>query len=285
MLGAIIGDTIGSVYEVSNVKKMDFPLFVEWSCPTDDSVMSIAVADWLLSDPERTQLGLEECMVKWGFKYPDVGYGPTFKEWLFSPYYKNMDLYAPYIEAGKEPEVIIQMTGIRRPYGSWGNGSAMRCSACGWVARTLEDALDLAARSAKITHNSPEGIRGAKATAAAIFMARHGASKEEIKAYIEENFYYDLSRDCEDIRPGYDFDVSCQGTLPAALAAFFNSSDYESAVRLAVSLGGDSDTIACITGGIAEAFYGEIPEAIITEARQRIPDEFWPIINEIKGVV
>lgn len=282
MLGAIIGDTIGSVYEMRNVKKTDFPLFQSWSTPTDDSVMSIAVADWLLHNSERTQIELERYMIKWGFKYPDAGYGPAFSQWLFMPYNLNMDLYAKHIDAGNEPEEVLKMVGIRRPYGSWGNGSAMRCSACGWMAQTLDESMELASRSAKITHNSPEGIRGAKATVSAIFMARHGASKEEIKAYIEENFYYDLSRDCEDIRPGYDFDVSCQGTMPAALAAFFDSYDYESAVRLAVSLGGDSDTIACITGGIAEAFYGEIPESIITEARKRIPDEFWPIINGIR---
>ena len=161
----------------------------------------------------------------------------------------------------------------------------MRASACGWAAHSIEEALDLGKRSAEITHNHPEGIKGAQCVAAAIFLARMGASKEEIRAYIVDTFGYDLSRDCDDIRPGYYFDVSCQGTMPAALAAFFDSYDYESAVRLAVSLGGDSDTIACITGGIAEAFYGEIPKTIVIEARQRIPDEFWPIIDEIRGAV
>ena len=278
MLGAIIGDTIGSIYEFCNIKTTEFPLFSESSEPTDDSVMSIAVAEWLLTDPERTQQKLEDSMVKWGHKYPRAGYGGAFASWLFSPQF----LYGYRDDTNTDED---SKYGTRHPYNSWGNGSAMRASACGWAAHSIEEALDLGKRSAEITHNHLEGIKGAQCVAAAIFLARMGASKEEIRAYIVDTFGYDLSRDCDDIRPGYYFDVSCQGTMPAALAAFFDSYDYESAVRLAVSLGGDSDTIACITGGIAEAFYGEIPKTIVIEARQRIPDEFWPIIDEIRGAV
>ena len=277
MLGAIFGDTIGSVYEFCNIKDTKFPLFSEHSGPTDDSVMSIAVAEWLLSDTELTQQKLEDSMVKWGHKYPRAGYGGAFANWLFSPQF----LYGYRDDTNTDEE---SKCGTRHPYNSWGNGSAMRASACGWVARSIEEALDFGKRSAEITHNHPEGIKGAQCVAAAIFLARTGASKEEIRTYIVDTFGYDLSRDCDDIRPGYYFDVSCQGTMPAALAAFFDSYDYESAVRLAVSLGGDSDTIAAITGSIAEAFYGSIPEIIIDEACKRIPDEFWPIINEIRCV-
>jgi ADP-ribosylglycohydrolase len=160
----------------------------------------------------------------------------------------------------------------------------MRCSACGWVAETLSEALELAKRSAEITHNHPEGIKGAQATAAAIWMARHNATKEEIKEYIMDKFGYDLNRDCNDIRPDYYFDVSCQGTVPEAIIAFLDSWDFESAIRLAVSLGGDSDTLTCITGGIAEAFYKEIPESIIAEMRNRLDTDWWDIINSVKAI-
>jgi ADP-ribosylglycohydrolase len=172
----------------------------------------------------------------------------------------------------------------RHPYNSWGNGSAMRCSACGWVARSLEEAEDLAKRSAEITHNHPEGIKGAQTVAAAIWMARHDATKEEIHAYITNRFGYDLSMDCDDIRPDYYFDVSCQGTVPQAIVAFMDSRDFESAIRLVVSLGGDSDTLTCITGGIAVAFYKEIPEPIIAEMHNRLDADWWDIIDGIKAL-
>ena len=271
MLGAIIGDTVGSVYEFHNIKTTDFPLFSERSRPTDDSIMSMAVAEWLLSDPERTQAKLEECMVQWGERYPHVGYGTTFRHWLFNP-----EFLARYKEKEDGEE-----DGLRHPYNSWGNGSAMRCSACGWVAQSLKEALESAKRSAEITHNHPEGIKGAQATAAAIFMARNEASKEEIREYITKTFHYDLTKTCDDIRPTYTFDVSCQGTMPAALAAFFDSHDFESAIRLAVSLGGDSDTIACITGGIAEAYYWDIPKTIIRKMREILPEDWWKIMEDV----
>ena len=163
----------------------------------------------------------------------------------------------------------------------------MRVSACGFAAKSIEDAINLSKAVTEVTHNHPEGIKGAHATAVAIYLAKENYAKHEIKSHIENMFGYDLDKDCDEIRCTYDMarHASCQDTMPAAFSAFFDSYDYESAIRLAVSLGGDSDTIACITGGIAEAFYGEIPEAIVTEARQYIPEEFWPIINRIKGIV
>ena len=184
----------------------------------------------------------------------NVGYGGTFLRWLFLPN-------------------AIFSDGKRKPYNSFGNGSAMRVSAVGWMFDSLEETERLAEISASITHNHPEGIKGAQATAAAIFMARHGASKEEIKDYISKRFKYNLNRTCEQIRPFYGFEVSCQKSVPESIIAFLDSKDYESTVRLAVSLGGDSDTQACIAGGIAEAFYG-IPDDIIIEASSRIPQYF-----------
>ena len=276
MLGAIIGDTVGSIYEFCNINSTKFPLFSSHSEPTDDSVMTMAVAEWLLSDPERTQETLEECMVRWGHRYPRAGYGGAFSSWLFNPDFLG--------GSRDEYNNFDDIPSGRHPYNSWGNGSAMRCSACGWVAKTLNEALDLAKRSAEITHNHPEGIKGAQATAAAIWMARHNASKEEIKEYIMDKFGYDLNRDCDDIRPDYYFDVSCQGTVPEAIIAFLDSWDFESAIRLAVSLGGDSDTLTCITGGIAEAFYKEIPEPIIAEMRNRLDADWWDIINSVKAI-
>ena len=279
MLGALIGDTVGSIYEFCNIKTIDFPLFSDGSSFTDDSVMTIAVADWLLHDPVRSQQGLEECLVKWGHRYPDESYGGAFSRWLFMPEFQS-------VFRDRDTETVDNIPyGVRHPYNSWGNGSAMRVSACGWLAQSVEDALDLGRRSAMITHNHPEGIKGAQAVATAIYLARTGSTKAEIHQYIEDTFGYDLSRDCDDIRPTYHFDVSCQGTLPAALAAFFDSHDFESAIRLAVSLGGDSDTIACITGGIAEAFYHEIPATIVEEMHHRLPEEFWTVINELYAAV
>ena len=281
MLGALIGDTVGSIYESRsrNIKTTDFPLFSKRSHFTDDSVTTIAVADWLLHDSNRSQQGLEDSLVKWGHKYPHAGYGGAFKRWLFQPEVLLT------MQNGYEETMNGIPEGVRHPYNSFGNGSAMRASACGWLAQSVEDAHDLGRRSAIITHNHPEGIKGAQAVATAIYLARTGSTKEEMHRYLEETFGYDLSRDCDDIRPTYHFDVSCQGTLPAALAAFFDSHDFESAVRLAVSLGGDSDTIACITGGIAEAFYREIPSTIVKEMHYRLPEEFWTVIREVYTAV
>lgn len=231
MLGAIIGDTVGSIYEFHNHRSVEFPFWGKGCTYTDDSVMTIAVADWILRGAGND---LTETLRHWGNAYPGRGYGGRFAYWL----------------TARDPQ----------PYNSWGNGSAMRVAACGFAAKTLAEALDLAKRSAEVTHNHPEGIKGAQATAEAIFMARNGADKNSIRRAIAKDFGYNLSQTCDQIRPVYDFDESCQGTVPQAIIAFLESKDYENAIRLAISLGGDSDTLACITGGIAEAAYGIPPE-------------------------
>ena len=269
-LGALVGDTVGSVYEFDNIKTTKFPLFDFQARPTDDSVMTIAVADWL-ANTDRTEGQLIETLVKWGNKYQGAGYGGGFCTWLFYP--------------AELRDYKGDLLGQRAPYYSWGNGSAMRCSACGWIAKSVEEAIFLGRQSAAVTHNHPEGLRGAEAVSAAIFLARTGKSKEEIRDFIEGRFYYDLHMDCDEIRPRYGWEASCQGTVPPAFVAFFDSYDFESAVRLAVSLGGDSDTLACITGGIAQAYYKEIPESIITEMLNRLPKQFWTVMEQLEKQV
>lgn len=246
MYGAIIGDTVGSVYEFDNIKTKDFPLFQEHCFPTDDSYMTIAVgiACAKYADSPEHDLGyfrevLVREMHRLGRLYPDKGYGTHFKKWLRDESYD--------------------------PYKSCGNGSAMRASPCGWVCDTLEETLALAGASADVTHNHPEGIKGAQAVAAAIFLARTGRSKADIHAYIANTFGYDLSRTCADIRPVYTWGALCQDTVPEAIIAFLEAEYFEDAIRNAISLGGDSDTLAAITGSIAEAYYG-VPEHLKEEA-------------------
>lgn len=253
MTGAIAGDIIGSVYEFDNIKTTDFPLFTNESDYTDDTIMTVAVADWLLNGED-----LAKVMQRYGreYPYPTGGYGGRFSGWL------------------REKDPL--------PYNSWGNGSAMRVSAVGWMFDSLEKTLEVAKETAVVTHNHPEGIKGAQATAAAIYLARTGKSKQDIKQYIETTFSYDLGRTCDEIRPFYRFNESCQGTVPEAIIAFLDSSDFENAIRLAVSLGGDSDTLACITGGIAEAFYG-IPEDIEKQVSDKLPGTFQKVIKEFKN--
>lgn len=278
MLGAIIGDTVGSVYEFHNTKDYDFTLFNAESGYTDDSVMTMAVARWLLADPEHTYQKLEDTMVEFAEQCPCPmgGYGTGFYFWLFHPEglnpYDNQYGASPYESA----------TG-RHPYGSWGNGSAMRVSAVGWFFDTLEETERVAAISAAITHNHPEGIKGAQATAAAIFLARNGKTKDEIRDYIEKTYGYDLHKTWEYWHPIYDWEDSCQGTVPQAMIAFLDSTDFEDAIRKAVSLGGDSDTLACITGGIAEAFYREIPKEMADRVRAQLPQEFADILSEMQA--
>lgn len=232
IIGAIIGDVVGSFYEFYNCKSTNIALFTSGTTFTDDTVMTIAVADWLLSG-----VPLQKTMPDWGTEYPNRGYGGMFYEWLF--YSKD-----------------------KEPYNSFGNGAGMRVSPCGYFARSLNEALELAKQSAEVTHNHPEGIKGAQAIATAIFLARQQKSKDDIREYIEQTFDYNLHRTCDEIRPTYQFDETCQGSCPEAIIAFLDSHDYESAIRLAISLGGDSDTIACMTGGIAAAYYG-IPTWIV----------------------
>lgn len=275
MLGAIIGDTVGSVYEFHNTKEYNFPLFQKRSNYTDDSVMTMAVAHWLLNDSEHSYQGLEDSMVQFGkqFPCPMGGYGGGFKRWLSTPErLRSFDT-----EYGESP---YESTTGRHPYGSFGNGSAMRVSAVGWFFDTLEETERVAAISAAITHNHPEGIKGAQATAAAIFMARNGASKEEIREYIGSKYAYDLHKTWAEWHPIYDWDSSCQGTVPQAIIAFLDSESFEDAIRKAVSLGGDSDTLACITGGITEAFYGWIPATFADEIYERIPAEWRDLLIE-----
>lgn len=249
LCGAIAGDIIGSVYEWHTTKNTDFYLFTLSSKFTDDTVMTVANADWLLTGDSL--LGV---MQDYGNRYPHAGYGGMFRSWL------------------REDEP--------KPYNSFGNGSAMRVSPVGWAFDTLEETLEAAKQSAEITHNHPEGIKGAQATAACIFMARTGKSKQEIKDYIEKRFGYNLSRTCDEIRPTYDFDVTCQGSVPESIIAFLESTDFESAIRLAVSLGGDADTMGAITGGIAEAYYGGVSEHIRKEVLKRLPNEFIVVMQK-----
>ena len=261
MLGAIIGDIAGSAYEFHNTHDYNCNLFPEGSDYTDDSVMTLAVASWLLHDQEHTHKKLEEEMVRFGhdFPCPKGGYGSGFRRWLF----ETID---------------------RHPYNSWGNGSAMRVSAVGWFFDTLEETERVAEISASITHNHPEGVKGAQAAAAAIFLARTGHEKDEIRDYIEQRFGYDLHKTYTDWYGHYGWDESCQGTVPQALICFLDSEDFEDAIRKAVSLGGDSDTLACITGGIAEAYYGFIPGSMAGEAMERLPEAFQEILTEVEKV-
>lgn len=253
ILGAIIGDIAGSRFEFRNEKSTDVELFTEADDFTDDTVMTIAVADWLMNGTS-----LPNIMRDWATEYPS-DYGGMFYRWLF-----------PLDESEK------------KPYNSFGNGAGMRVSPCGYIARTLDEALDLAKQSAEVSHNHPEGIKGAQAIAAAIFLARQHTPKPQIRRYIEKVFGYDLQRTCDDIRPTYEFDETCQGSCPEAIIAFLDSTDYESAIRLAISLGGDSDTIACMTGGIAAAYYG-IPDWMIEKAVKYLPDDMIDIINRFDG--
>lgn len=246
MLGAIAGDIVGSVYEFNNYRGKDFSLLQTASTFTDDTILTVAVADALL-----TGVDYVTAFKQYYQRYPNPcgSYGARFAQWA----------------ASAKPE----------PYNSWGNGSAMRVSPIGFALDTLEAVLHEAERSAAVTHNHPEGIKGAQATATAIFLARQGASKGDIKTHVETIFGYDLSRKLDDIRPVYRFNESCQETVPEALIAFLESEDFEDALRNAVSLGGDSDTLTCITGGVAEAFYG-VPEAIA----QAILDRLDPFLRQ-----
>ena len=253
MIGAILGDIVGSPYEFDRGKKIkDFgPLFIDASGYTDDSVMTIAVADGLMkagldADSETIKKSVVKSLKEWGRKYIDAGYGQKFIWWL--------------------------MFEDEQPYGSWGNGSAMRVSSVGWLYNTLKRTREVARLTAEVTHNHPEGIKGAEATASAIFLARIGKSKEEIKDYIVNEFGYDLSRTLDDIRPDYHHVESCQQTVPEAITAFLEGRDFEDVVRCAVSLGGDCDTLTCIAAGIAEAFYG-VSEEYKTETLARIESD------------
>lgn len=281
MLGAIVGDTVGSIYEFNNTKDYHFEMFTDRSGYTDDSIMTMAVAYWLLKDPKHRYESLEETMVLFAKNCacPNGGYGEMFYIWLFMPW-SLKEICPKAYDEDFFPK--YDSPDGRVPYNSWGNGSAMRVSAVGWFFDTLEETERVAKISAEITHNHPEGIKGAQATAAAIWMARNGKSKAEIKEYIETKYEYDLDRTWEYLNQRYGWKSSCQETVPEAIIAFLESSSFEDAIRKAVSMGGDSDTLACITGGIAEAFYGEIPEKMILETKRVFPQIFHKILDAMK---
>jgi ADP-ribosylglycohydrolase len=246
MIGSIAGDIIGSIYEWDNIKTKDFVLFsVDYSF-TDDSVLTIALADSIMTGTPYV-----DNLKKFYRLYPGRGYGGNFHKWA----------------QGHDS----------RPYNSWGNGAAMRISPVGYAFDNLDTVLQKAKEFTEVTHNHPEGIKGGQATAAAIFLARTGSSKSEIRAFIESHFQYDLSKHVDEIRPDYKFNESSQNTVPQAIRAFLDSVDFEDAIRTAVSLGGDTDTLTCITGGIAQAFYGGVPKTIESRVYEILDDRLGEI--------
>lgn len=254
MIGAIIGDIVGSRFEWNNIKSKDFDLFTAGCFFTDDSVMTIAVADALIRANGNLEILSEyavESMQLIGRPFPDCGYGGSFYHWMYSDNPK--------------------------PYGSYGNGAAMRVSACGFTAKSLEEAKALSKAVTEVTHNHPEGIKGAEATAVAIYLARSGYSIEEIQQHISSK-YYPMDFTLDEIRDTYEFNETCQDTVPQALKAFFESLDFEDAIRNAISIGGDSDTLAAITGGIAEAYYG-VPQDIKDKALNYLDEDLLQIVN------
>lgn len=261
MYGAILGDIIGSPYEFDRSPKVkDFPLFSLSSRFTDDTVMTLAVADAFLPVPagaseQEIRQRLVRSMQRFGRAYPDIGYGAKFLTWLMAD----------------DPQ----------SYGSWGNGSAMRVSSVGWLFDDLNTVLRMAELSAAVSHDHPEAVKGAQAVATAIYLARTRSSKAEIKNYIEEQFGYDLSRTCDEIRPDYRHDVSCRGTVPEAVTAFLEGQDFEDVIRTAVSLGGDCDTLTCIAGAMAEAFYG-VPQALKQACREYLTEDLLAVLDRFK---
>ena len=261
MFGAILGDIIGSPYEFDRGRKTkEFPLFCDASAFTDDTVMTIAVEEALMDadkdmEYEEIRQLLVSSMRRWGRKYPFAGYGMRFSIWLAEPRPK--------------------------PYGSYGNGSAMRVSAAAWLFDDLETVRKMARLSAEVTHNHPEGIKGAEATAATIFLARMGRSKAEIRKFMETEFRYDLSRTCDEIRPDYYHVESCMETVPEAITAFLEGESFEDVIRTAVSLGGDCDTLTAIAGSMAEGFYG-VPEGLKQECYDRLPDEMKKVLKRFE---
>lgn len=238
IIGAISGDIIGSTREFHPIKTKDFNLFEGGSCFTDDTIMTLAVANWLLEDKSSKDVLIRNLKV-FGNKYPNAGYGARFLDWLFQE--------------------------SSEAYGSWANGSAMRVSPCAWVADSLDEAQDLAKNSAIVTHNHPDAVKGALATCDAIYLARVGAKKDEIRNHVEVRYGYDLSVSLDEIRPSYKFDVSCRGSVPESIICFLEAEDFEDTIRNAVSLGGDADTQAAIAGSIASAYW-EIPKNISFKA-------------------
>ena len=257
-----MGDIVGSVYEFQNTKSTDFELFTPNSTFTDDSVMTLAVAKWLMEDKVHSTAHLIRCMQELGDRYPNAGYGGNFGWWLRQ----------------SNPA----------PYNSWGNGSGMRVSPVGLYAKTLDEALALSALTASVSHNHAEGVKGAQAIATSVFLCKEGKTKQEIKEYVEQNFGYNLNRTIAEIRPTYRFDVSCQGSVPEAIIAFLEGNSFEEVIRLAISIGGDSDTIGAMAGAIAACMY-PIPDymtekcdSLLTEDLREIKDQFLEMIEKRK---
>jgi ADP-ribosylglycohydrolase len=251
MLGAIVGDFVGSVHEFVPIKRKDFPLVDPHCTVTDDSFLTVAVAEWLMHGTDLVTRFHELVST-----YPHAGWGGMFASWAIS---RN-----------------------REPYNSFGNGAAMRVSPVGWAFATLDETLDAATASSRVTHNHPEGIKGAQATAAAVYLARSGHDKAHIRQAIAERFGYNLDRTVEAIRPTYRFNETCQGTVPEAIVAFLDGTDFEDTVRNAVSLGGDADTLACIAGGIAHAYFGSVPEILAKPTLASLPDPLRGVWNEFR---
>lgn len=252
MLGAIVGDVAGSVYEHRPVKTTNIEWFPPGSRFTDDSVLTVAVAEAILDDGD-----FQSALRSWGRRYPNAGYGASFHGWLRSD----------------DPQ----------PYNSWGNGSAMRVSPVGFAFNDEDKVLEQAGRSASVTHDHSEGIKGAQATALSIFLARNGQDKAHIKHRISDQFDFNLDRRLDDIRPDYHFDVSCQGSVPEAIIAFLESTDYNSAISNAISLGGDADTQACIAGSIAEAFYGSVPDSMKSQVLNLLPPDMIEVLSRFRA--
>jgi len=249
MIGAIAGDVIGSVYEFDPIKKKEFPLFSVGSTYTDDTVLTVAIAQALLGERQYAQ-----SLWDIGGDFPNAGYGASFIEWL-----RSLD---------------------PKPYNSWGNGAAMRVSPIGWACNSIDEVLEQASNSASVSHDHPEGIKGAQAVALAVFLARTSTSKEDIKNQLVTRFNYDLDRSLDSIRPDYKFDVSCQHSVPESIIAFLEAESFEDTIRNAVSLGGDSDTMGCIAGSIAEAFYGSVPSTIESRVRNIVPKKLLDITDQ-----
>ena len=259
MIGAVIGDIVGSIYEFHNIKTKEFPLFSEKSMWTDDTILTMATAQWILDGADEDKS--KNYYFRYAFDYPVPmgGYGTGFSMWVINAEMGNM-----------------------KPYNSCGNGSAMRVGPVGWACNTVEEVLAMAKASAECTHNHPEGIKGAQATALAIMMARHGSSKEEIREELELRFGYNLHFTCDEIRPTYGWGATCQDTVPQAIVAFLDGTDFEDCIRNTISIGGDSDTLGCITGSIAEAYFG-VPDDLRQQALNRLPEKFKDIITQFEN--
>ncbi len=256
MLGSIIGDVIGSVYEFNKTKETDFPLFSEKSAFTDDTVLTIATAECLLEGKGDYDWRYK----KYALDHQKRGFGGMFAKWAAA-------------------------SNMQPAYNSYGNGSAMRVGPIGFAFDGIEETINEARLSAAVTHNHPEGIKGAEALAAAIFLARKGDSKKQIRRYIADRFDYNLDRTIKEIRPTYTFDVTCQGSVPEAIIAFLDSDRYSNAIRLAISLGGDADTLACMAGGLAEAYYKKIPIVMIETVWSLLPIKFQYVVAEFYKMI